>query len=649
MASSVARHHVQLVADTSKFEKGIKSSTTTLARFEKAQKSAATGAKGLGGSQATLAISKEMAAESARIATAQQRIFDNLGLRIPQAAKSAQASMSAFNTEIARGGQIMKRSEMATDGMGRSFGKSTKGAGRFGMMVQQGGYQMQDFTVQVMGGQSALVAFAQQGSQFAGIFGPTGAMVGAGLAIGAVIAKMVMLKDEVNKVTVEYKTQKEAVDALLVSKRELALTKVDIFGTEVDEGKLALSYKQEDLDKAVKNFAAAETELARSNARVKQLTEARDEVLGNVSAMSNSAMVRATQASYKLFLWQANKDVEAAKLALTTAEKNQDVAVNAVLRGKDTVEQSEESAAAKTRELNLKKLSDTINLMKAKLKAGLVADKAEIASSIEAHKIKLDQLEEEGKAIDKIAEARKRAAQDVFDRTRTPLEAFKIEVDKLNNQLLTKDITGEEFDRAIVLAAERAKSAIGDTAEAKTPEQDKLDALAAKMTEFEKISAQMWNNVADRASQSFANMVLTGENAFDKLANIVAQAMLEIVARMAIINPIINMMGAKALGGSLLPAWFGAGAAPSTATGGSIWRGETRMVGEAGPEMITAEKGGRIIPSTSRESSGSAPTYNLNYTFNGGVTPEDLGRAIPHIVKMTKSAIADSSSRWQPI
>lgn len=54
--------------------------------------------------------------------------------------------------------------------------------------MQQAGYQVQDFIVQVQGGQSALVAFAQQGSQLAGAFGPGGAVIGAVLALSTVVA-----------------------------------------------------------------------------------------------------------------------------------------------------------------------------------------------------------------------------------------------------------------------------------------------------------------------------------------------------------------------------------------------------------------------------------------------------------------------------
>lgn len=61
-------------------------------------------------------------------------------------------------------------------------GKSTS---NFKNIMQQGGYQIQDFIVQVQGGQSALVAFSQQGSQLASVFSP---VAGAVLTIATVIA-----------------------------------------------------------------------------------------------------------------------------------------------------------------------------------------------------------------------------------------------------------------------------------------------------------------------------------------------------------------------------------------------------------------------------------------------------------------------------
>ncbi len=53
--------------------------------------------------------------------------------------------------------------------------------------MQQLGFQVQDFAVQVAGGTSAITAFGQQGSQLAGILGPGGAIVGALIAVGSAI------------------------------------------------------------------------------------------------------------------------------------------------------------------------------------------------------------------------------------------------------------------------------------------------------------------------------------------------------------------------------------------------------------------------------------------------------------------------------
>lgn len=61
--------------------------------------------------------------------------------------------------------------------------QSTKGSRQMQLGVQQAGYQIQDFIVQVQAGTNPLIAFSQQGSQLAGFFaGPWGAAIGMGIA-----------------------------------------------------------------------------------------------------------------------------------------------------------------------------------------------------------------------------------------------------------------------------------------------------------------------------------------------------------------------------------------------------------------------------------------------------------------------------------
>lgn len=62
--------------------------------------------------------------------------------------------------------------------------------GRLGQVMGQAGFQIQDFASQVSSGQSALVAFSQQGSQLLGIFGTGGAIAGAVLTVGILAAQL---------------------------------------------------------------------------------------------------------------------------------------------------------------------------------------------------------------------------------------------------------------------------------------------------------------------------------------------------------------------------------------------------------------------------------------------------------------------------
>lgn len=123
------------------------------------------------------------------------RMIESLGNQIAildeQAEKGARSSAilaaqlragdSATDAQKAKIAELTGRLYDMKNGT-EAAGKST---GNFKNIMQQGGYQIQDFIVQVQGGQSALVAFSQQGSQLASVFSP---VAGAVLTIATVIA-----------------------------------------------------------------------------------------------------------------------------------------------------------------------------------------------------------------------------------------------------------------------------------------------------------------------------------------------------------------------------------------------------------------------------------------------------------------------------
>lgn len=78
----------------------------------------------------------------------------------------------------------MSRSQRAVNQYGGSVSDAQRRTRRFAMgALQQAGFQIGDYAVQVANGTSRMQAFGQQGSQLLGIFGPFGAILGAGVAI----------------------------------------------------------------------------------------------------------------------------------------------------------------------------------------------------------------------------------------------------------------------------------------------------------------------------------------------------------------------------------------------------------------------------------------------------------------------------------
>jgi hypothetical protein len=133
------------------------------------------------------------------------------------------------------------------------------------------------------------------------------------------------------------------------------------------------------------------------------------------------------------------------------------------------------------------------------------------------------------------------------------------------------------------------------------------DPIAEQMTAFEQSVFNTFDRVGDRASQLFADMVLTGKASFGQLADIVARSMLEVVARMAIINPLLNMMFGGFSGFQALPTFFGG----PRAGGGQVSTGKSYLVGERGPEIFSPSSAGHITQN-SKLGGGSSQTYYID-------------------------------------
>ena len=122
---------------------------------------------------------------------------------------------------------------------------------RFGAVgMQQVGYQVQDFAVQVQGGTSMMVALGQQGSQLLGIFGPAGAIAGMILAIGTGLAGAFMAARGASEDAMEkFENFSAALKSAKEKIEELTL-KNYMFRNGIEETSLALLTASADAIKA---------------------------------------------------------------------------------------------------------------------------------------------------------------------------------------------------------------------------------------------------------------------------------------------------------------------------------------------------------------------------------------------------------------
>ena len=203
---------------------------------------------------------------------------DNAGEEIEQLGNEAQTAGKKVNTGLAK---PAKSAGDALGGYERNAGKAGKSTGRFGQLAGQAGFQVNDFVVQVQGGQSALLAFSQQGSQLLGAFGSIGAVAGAVLALGAAVGGV--LYNQLNKGSEAAKRYKVTIDDLKESFDELTEAQLRSGGVAVRKSLKELNKEKKAIDKDVKELtkqveslesrAASATGSGRREQRQKDLTK----------------------------------------------------------------------------------------------------------------------------------------------------------------------------------------------------------------------------------------------------------------------------------------------------------------------------------------------------------------------------------------
>jgi hypothetical protein len=102
--------------------------------------------------------------------------------------KNSEAAVRSLAGATAKASDASANAVQRTNAFNRAVAGGTQFMQRHRFAVQQAGFQVGDFAVQVASGQGAMRAFIQQGTQMLGVFGPMGAVLGAVVAVGGALA-----------------------------------------------------------------------------------------------------------------------------------------------------------------------------------------------------------------------------------------------------------------------------------------------------------------------------------------------------------------------------------------------------------------------------------------------------------------------------
>ena len=523
------------------------------------------------------------------------KIFKDQVLVAQQAVATGAITQQEYATTFA---QIQKQAAQAgvtINQFGQVADVNTRRVKKFGAVgMQQVGYQVQDFAVQVQGGTSALVALGQQGSQLLGIFGPAGAIAGMILAIGTGLAGAFVAArgaaDSATASSVSYgdamKGAKEKADELKLSNYMLANSIESVAKAQLKLAIVELQrQKQEEAEggyggvvqrrgiKSTTGVKIGETTLKKSAdekiAELKEQIRILDELFSKNEGL-------------KLEVKTTENQEKAIELATDLKEANIDRAMTAMM-----------SANASREELFILKQANEAEALRKKLRdEGLDVSKGQAKAAIDAlesaHQLKLTEFRR--------------------------LEAIK---------------AADEADRA-------AKKALAD---ARKKEAEDLKNLIEKYKQYQGLVDGVSNTI-EQGLIDIAERTKTVEEAFrDMAADIIRQ-----LYRVLVVQQMVGSFNAATGEGSGLAGFFG-GMFKPRANGGPVTAGQPYLVGERGPELFVPSSNGGVV---ANDNMGGGVTVVQNLNISTGVSQTvraEIRNLMPQIAETAKSAVVDSKRR----
>ena len=609
------------------------------------------------------------------------------GNAVPEIRK-AQGAVQRLGTQIDKSNAKMRGFNNGITTMQANTRKFAMGG------LQQAGYQIGDYAVQVANGTSKMQAFGQQAPQLLQIFGPIGAIVGAGVAIFAAFAVVMQRSKEAAKeAKVEVVSfgnavgRLEQIDTINLAENLSAPAKaamseysalLDLMQGVAEEQRMAA------LSKLVEDIAPSE-EIAQLRVELAEIGRIRSVILGQGGEKGDTAFDKAFEAQKDL-LAELSGEVSTRNIILSIQGKTRDEASRSLA----TAIESLNSAGLMTSELRaqIQAFAEQNGLMSA------VAKKAEDLT--DAAEDGADAAAEAAKAAAELrsqmsfATAAARAFVSAISAAPAGLQAMRNQTAVIQAEIsaisagytqigasvaayrkqreleIGLSEAGSEAEKAY-LSAIINKDVEAFNARAKANKQlteartkfDELGKSGRKATEKmskamrEKLSPEVerLKSIQDTVSGAFESgfmSMIDGtksvKDAFKSMASEIIKELFRIFVVKKITGMISNAIGGFMSSGpttSLRPQLR-----PSSFSGGGYTGNGARAGGldGKGGYMAMIHPRETVVDHTKGQGTGGV-TVIQNNTFGNGVSRAEVNAMLPKMVEATKAAVADAKLR----
>jgi hypothetical protein len=472
----------------------------------------------------------------------------------------------AIEVDASQATAAAKQLQTLQQSAGKTEAAVKKSTGSFKMAgngMQMMGYQIQDIAVQLGGGMSPFVVLSQQGSQIASLFGPGGAVVGAMLATagavaGPVVSSLMRSTEQTDRMTDAIRSLREELNAVT---------------------------EQQTIKALEKETAQLQKGLEMLSSPVRDVRQEGEELLENITGvsagwLSSSELIVASQTRLR----ENNRLIEQQK---------------GLIEETNAARMDEFGPSADDFYSEQLRLLKENNAEQLRLDAASVQSRADSLKAIEA--LESSHMTQQ----ERLTEAYQEQQYSIAD----ALAQGVIGVEEANALKLASD--QQYYIASYQLALQDAQQREALNASMVSSAQSLNDNLVAALEAYGEESSTIGQAALIAQKGMMVVQAIMGAN----MAAIQTQVAYAGLAA-ATANPALIEIGAaraeivRGMGYASAALIAATEFAPARALGGQVEAGNTYLVGERGPELLTMGSNGYVTPNNQLHG-GSSPTINV--------------------------------------